>query len=86
MARVRGRVQGVGYRWFLLRRAQALNLGGWVRNRADGSVEFLAEGPRPDLARLLECARRGPTAAHVTGVQEEWSERESGFDRFEVQD
>lgn len=84
MARVRGHVQGVGYRWFVLNRAQSLDLAGWVRNRADGSVEFLAEGPRPHLARLLDCARRGPTAARVTEIQEEWSEGESSLEGFEV--
>ncbi len=84
VACVRGRVQGVGFRWFVLSRAQALDLVGWVRNRADGSVEFLAEGPRPELARLLAYARRGPAAAHVTRVEESWSEGESGFQRFEV--
>lgn len=84
MACIRGRVQGVGFRWFVLSRAQALDLVGWVRNRADGSVEFLAEGPRADLARLLAQARRGPAAAHVSGVEEAWSESGSGLERFDV--
>lgn len=85
-ARVVGRVQGVGYRWFVLRRAEGLALGGWVRNCADGDVEVMAEGPREHLERLLEALRKGPGASRVLRVDETWSnpgpEGEPG--RFEV--
>lgn len=72
---VRGRVQGVGFRYFVLHRAEAMGIAGWVRNRADGGVELEAEGPRPELERLVAAATRGPTGAHVTAVEQEWSER-----------
>jgi acylphosphatase len=68
--RVTGRVQGVGYREAL--RAEALRLGvtGWVRNRADGSVEALLQGDEGALQRLIDWARRGPPAARVEGFDE----------------
>jgi len=72
---VRGRVQGVGFRHFVVLRAQALGLAGWVRNRHDGAVELEAEGPRGTLERLVDAARSGPPGARVVGVDEEWSER-----------
>lgn len=85
-ARVHGRVQGVGFRWHVLRRAQALELSGWVRNRADGSVEVLAEGPRNVLIQLLDALRRGPAAARVIRVEESWSEAWLQQVGFEVRD
>jgi acylphosphatase len=68
--RVRGRVQGVGYRDAL--RAEALRLGvnGWVRNRADGSVEALLQGDDACVDRLIDWARRGPRLAHVRTLEE----------------
>jgi acylphosphatase len=72
---VRGRVQGVGFRYFVLRRADAVGVAGWVRNRPDGAVELEAEGPRSELERLVAAVTRGPTGAHVTAVEQEWSER-----------
>ena len=83
-ARVHGRVQGVGFRFFVIRRAEELSLDGWVRNCPDGSVEVLAEGPDPDLARLLEALRRGPTASRVQKVEEDWGDPTGGFDGFSV--
>jgi acylphosphatase len=65
---VHGRVQGVGFRWFVEREAQALGLVGWVRNNADGTVEVLATGPLGQLSYLHEALRRGPRAARVDRV------------------
>jgi acylphosphatase len=65
-------VQGVGFRWFVIQRARRAGLRGWVRNRLDGAVECLAEGPRPALERLLEDLREGPGPALVSGVETEW--------------
>ncbi len=65
-----GRVQGVGFRNFLVREANALGLDGWARNRSDGSVEALAAGPEAAVAAFLETARRGPPAARVDHLQE----------------
>lgn len=83
-ARVRGRVQGVGYRWFALQRGRELGLGGWVRNLPDGSVDVLAEGPDEDLQRMLQALRRGPVASRVTGVEEAWTEGTGEHPDFEV--
>lgn len=70
--RVRGRVQGVGFRVFALREAMALGLAGFVANEADGSVRVVAEGPRPDLEALLERLRDGPPAGFVDRVIDRW--------------
>jgi acylphosphatase len=63
-----GRVQGVGYRDALCAEATRLQVRGWVRNRADGSVEALVQGPPERLEALAAWARRGPPAARVTDV------------------
>jgi acylphosphatase len=67
--RVRGRVQHVGFRWFVARAAQGLALGGWVRNAEDGSVEVSAEGPAERVEQLLTALRRGPPHAMVQSVE-----------------
>jgi acylphosphatase len=68
---VAGRVQGVGFRAYLLREANAFGLVGWARNRADGSVEAVAAGPEAAVSALLEAARRGPSASRVDSFREE---------------
>ncbi|MFZ0772962.1 MAG: acylphosphatase [Candidatus Sulfotelmatobacter sp.] len=67
---VRGRVQGVGFRWFVEREAHILGIAGWVRNNHDGSVEVLAQGTRDQLLGLRSRLREGPRAARVDGVEE----------------
>ena len=67
---VRGRVQGVGFRWFVEREAHILGIAGWVRNNADSSVEVLAMGTRDQLAGLRSRLREGPRAARVDDVEE----------------
>ncbi len=81
---IQGRVQGVGFRYFVARCAETLGVAGWVRNRSDGAVELEAEGPRPTLERLVEAARRGPTGARVAALDEEWSERPPRHRGFQV--
>ena len=66
---VRGIVQGVGYRWFVLREAQRLGLRGWVSNLPDGSVEVVADGQEDSLTRLEHALARGPQMAQVAGVE-----------------
>ncbi len=68
---VTGRVQGVGFRWFVEREARALELGGWVRNRADGSVEVLASGTNQQLNALYDKLKEGPRASRVDNVEVE---------------
>jgi acylphosphatase len=77
---VHGDVQGVGFRYFLMREAQRLGLHGWVRNRDDGTVEFVAEGERADLERLRQAAERGPRTARVDSVDGRWSAATGGLD------
>jgi acylphosphatase len=81
---IEGRVQGVNFRYFVQQNAIAMDLKGWVRNRYDGTVEVVAEGPRRDLEKLLTHLRRGPRSAHVTGVSPQWQEATGEFDRFKV--
>ena len=63
-----GRVQGVGFRYFVWREAETLGVDGWVRNRADGTVEALARGTKEELDRLKECIQEGPRWSRVTSV------------------
>ncbi|MHA6345549.1 acylphosphatase [Roseivivax sp. CAU 1761] len=65
---VTGRVQGVGYRAFLCREAEARGLRGWVMNRADGSVRAVLAGPAAALNDLEPALRRGPPASAVAGI------------------
>lgn len=67
-----GSVQGVGFRYFVLREAMALGLDGWVANANDGSVRCVVEGPRDRLETLLERLREGPVSAIVERVSEAW--------------
>ena len=81
---IHGDVQGVGFRYFVMRTARQLGLHGWVRNRADGSVEMVAEGPRADLEKLMQAARQGPRSAEVTDVDAEWSAASGGLEPFDL--
>lgn len=67
-ALVSGRVQGVGFRFFVVRQAQRLGLAGWVRNLPDGRVEFEAEGPAGSVDALVHAVQTGPPQAQVTDV------------------
>ena len=84
-ASVKGRVQGVGFRYFVLNAAAEIQLTGWVRNRRDGSVEVLAEGTEENLNQLLRALRRGPSSSNVTAVTPEWGQANGEFSRFEIQ-
>jgi acylphosphatase len=71
-ATVKGRVHGVGFRYFVVTRANHLGLTGFVANNQDGSLHCVAEGPRADLEHLLELLREGPASAIVEYVSEDW--------------
>jgi acylphosphatase len=71
---IAGRVQGVGFRDWMVRRAQALSLDGWVRNRSDGTVEALIAGDTDAVEELARLCRRGPRLAEVTSITEELAE------------
>lgn len=81
---VEGRVQGVGFRFFVRENAAALGLTGWVRNRWDDTVELTAEGSRDQLERLLSFVHRGPRAAFVTEVKTDWQPGNNEFKDFRV--
>ncbi len=82
---VRGRVQGVGFRWFVEREAHILGIAGWVRNNADGSVEVLAHGTRDQLLGLLSRLREGPRAARVDAVEESEARPVAGINSFRIE-
>lgn len=69
---IRGRVQGVGFRWYVQREAGELDLHGWVRNTEDGDVEVVAAGSAEDLSELRASLRRGPRGARVDNVIEHY--------------
>lgn len=79
-----GNVQGVGFRYFIQRRARQLGLRGWVRNNDDGTVELVAEGEKPDLEQLQMAAEEGPRMARVHRVESHWSSAIGGLDDFEL--
>jgi acylphosphatase len=84
LLRIEGRVQGVGYRDWMRREAARLGLDGWVRNRADGSVEALLAGPAAEVQALLASAHRGRGRARVDRVEAMPAESpaEPGFRRL----
>ena len=81
---VRGRVQGVGFRWFVEREAHIRQVAGWVRNNPDGSVEVLAMGTREQLSGLRSSLQEGPRAARVDGVEEFEAEPVAELSSFQV--
>jgi acylphosphatase len=81
---VEGRVQGVGFRYYVMEKAAGLKVTGWVRNRWDDTVEVVAEGDRHALDKLLIVLRRGPRAAMVTNLKVDWQDPTGEFERFGV--
>jgi acylphosphatase len=82
---IRGRVQGVGFRWFVEREAHILGIAGWVRNNSDGSVEVMAQGTRDQLSGLRSRLREGPRAARVDAVDELETKPVSGISSFRIE-
>lgn len=83
--RVRGRVQGVGFRWFVEHEARTLGVAGWVRNNSDGSVEVLASGTRDQLSALRSRLQQGPRAARVDNVEEAEAKPVAGLNTFRIE-
>jgi acylphosphatase len=82
---VRGRVQGVGFRWFVEREAHILGIAGWVRNNHDGSVEVLAQGTLEQLSGLHARLREGPPAARVDAVEVSEAKPAEGLNSFRIE-
>jgi len=83
---VRGRVQGFYFRASAQREARRLGLTGWVKNRADGAVEVLAEGDEEEIKELIGWANRGPGAARVDAVDVRWRSFTGDFPDFRITD
>jgi acylphosphatase len=72
--RIEGRVQGVGFRYWVVREAERVGVAGWVRNRRDGSVEALFSGSETLIRRIVTRCHEGPPVAYVTRIQESVAE------------
>lgn len=82
---VKGRVQGVNFRYYTRQRASQLGLTGWVRNLSGGRrVEVVAEGPRDRLAKLVLFLHQGPSSSYVDQVEVSWTEATGEFKDFGV--
>ena len=81
---IRGRVQGVGFRYTMVDAAADAGVVGWVRNLRDGSVEVEAEGPAPAVDGLIKWLRRGPSLARVTAVEVDDSLPPAGLEGFSI--
>ena len=84
-ATISGRVQGVGYRYFVYEHASPLGLTGWVRNLQDGRVEVLAEGSTEALESLLTDLKSGPGGSRVSEVKANWSPASGEFNLFSIE-
>lgn len=81
---VKGRVQGVGFRYFTQQQATKLGIVGFVRNLSDGSVEIEAEGFVDDMAIFVEAVTRGPSSSRVIQVEDQALPIQSGLETFEI--
>lgn len=81
---IRGKVQGVYYRYATREQAELMGVKGWVRNRRDGTVEAVFEGDEEAVRRIIAWCHRGPSAARVTGVQVRWEEYRGEFEDFRI--
>lgn len=81
---IKGRVQGVGFRFSTVDEARRVRVTGWVRNTYEGDVELVAEGPRDRLQQLVTWCHAGPLGALVTDVEERWLPYASEFDAFRI--
>jgi acylphosphatase len=83
-ANISGRVQGVGFRWFVQRNAERLGVNGYVRNLPDGGVEVEAEGDAHALELLIAELKKGPGMSHVQDVNVIWKNTNKGYSGFSI--
>ena len=81
---VSGRVQGVGFRYFVRQQAAPRGITGWVRNLPDGSVEIWAESSREVIEDFIDRIRRGPTFGHVDDLAVRWTEPSESYAGFDI--
>lgn len=81
---IQGYVQGVGFRWFLHKKAQDLGTTGFVRNLIDGRLEAVFEGSRSQVEEMIAYARSGPDAAQVSGMEVVWEDYQGIWDELEI--
>jgi acylphosphatase len=81
---IKGRVQGVGFRHFVMRTAGQLGVSGWVRNRLQGTVEVVAEGEKARLEDLVSALRKGPPGSFVERVDPRWETSRGEYSGFTV--
>jgi len=80
----KGRVQGVGFRWFVVQNANKLGLVGYVKNLPNGNVEIEAEGQRGQIEELIKYVKAGPTFGRVSDLSVEWKEYTGTYNSFDV--
>ena len=84
-ATVTGKVQGVGFRYFIMREAASLGLVGYVRNsRTYNQLEVVAEGTRDQLEHLLRAVQRGPPGARIVDLRSTWGDASNRYDMFRI--
>lgn len=83
-AKIEGRVQGVGFRYFTKENAQQLGITGWVRNTFSGEVEITAEGVPDQIDTFIQLLRRGPQSAYVSDFKLTWQEPSGEFKKFSI--
>lgn len=81
---IKGRVQGVGYRFTTRTKAKILGLTGWVKNLPDETVEILAEGEESSLQKLLTWCYKGPSLSYVIDIEEKWKKNKDEFTTFSI--
>jgi acylphosphatase len=81
---ISGRVQGVYFRVYAQKEAQALNLAGYVKNEKDGSVTIVAQGNRESLSKIFEWAKKGPSMAYVKKVKMSFRDSEESYSNFSI--
>ena len=79
-----GNVKGVGFRYFVLRRAQELSINGWVSNKPNGDVEALAQGEKEGLDHFIAKVKQGPAFSRVEDVNLEWVNEAEQYFSFEI--
>jgi acylphosphatase len=81
---IKGTVQGVYYRYNTLKKAEEYHLTGWVRNKADGSVEMVCEGTEENINKIVRWCKKGPEGAHIREVETDWEQYTGEFNVFEI--